>query len=326
LALFKDKIIANLDFFNEQRTGIYMARNFLPAMVGLESVPSANVGAVKSNGFDGRLEYKQKLGEVNLTARSNITYSKNEITEIDEENNVYGYQNQKGYRVDQAKGLIALGLFKDYDDIRNSPKQVFGTYQPGDIKYKDVNGDGIIDDGDRVAIGATRRPNLIYGVGLSASWKSLDFSVHFQGAGKSTFFTYGKTVYAFSEGEWGQVLKGVMGDNRWISADLSGDPSTENPNASYPRLSYGANPNNFRESTFWLKNGQYVRLKTLDIGYTLPKALTNRIKTNSIRVFFTGSNLLTWSKFKLWDPELATPRGEDYPLPKSFTFGINVNL
>ncbi|MDR3011376.1 MAG: TonB-dependent receptor [Sphingobacterium sp.] len=326
LALFKDKIVANLDFFNEKRTGIYMARNYLPALVGLESVPSANVGAVKSSGFDGRLLYNQKLGEVNLTARSNITYSKNEITEIDEEYNVYGYQNQKGYRVDQAKGLIALGLFKDYDDIRNSPKQTFGTYQPGDIKYKDVNGDGIIDDGDRVAIGATRRPNLVYGVGASASWKNLDISVHFQGSGKSTFFTYGKTVYAFSEGEWGQVLKGVMGDNRWISADISGDPTTENPNASYPRLSYGANPNNFRESTFWLKNGQYLRLKTLDIGYTLPKHLTNQIKINSIRLFLVGSNLLTWSKFKLWDPELATPRGEDYPLPKSFTFGINVNL
>lgn len=326
VSLFKDKIVANLDFFNEARTGIYMSRRFLPTMVGLGSTPSANVGAVKSKGFDGRLEYRQKIGEVNVTARSNMTYSKNTITEIDEENNVYGYQNQKGYRVDQAKGLIALGLFKDYDDIRNSPKQTFGAYQPGDIKYKDVNGDGIIDDGDRVAIGATRRPNLIYGIGTSVSWKSLDISIHFQGAGKSTFFTYGKTVHAFSEGEWGQVMKGGMGDNRWISSDISGDPATENPNASYPRLSYGPNPNNFTGSTFWLRNGQYVRLKTLDVGYTLPKSLTNRIKTNSIRIFLVGTNLLTWSKFKLWDPELASPRGEDYPLPKSFTFGINVNL
>lgn len=330
IALFKDKIIANLDFFDEKRTGIYMERRFLPAMVGLESIPRANVGGVKSRGFDGRLEYKQKIGELNLTARSNITYSKNEITAIDEENNVYGYQNQKGYRVDQSIGLIALGLFKDYDDIRNSPKQQFDNnppnYQPGDIKYKDVNGDGVINDGDRVAIGATRRPNLIYGVGASVSWRGFDLSVHFQGSGKSTFSIYGKTVQAFREGEWGQVMKGVMGENRWISAEISGDPATENPNASYPRLSFGDNINNFRESTFWLKNGQYLRLKTLDIGYTLPKHFTNRIKTNSIRIFLVGSNLLTWSKFKLWDPELATPRGEDYPLPKSFTFGINVNL
>jgi len=326
VALFKDKIVANLDLFDEERTGIYMKREYLSAMVGLESTPRANVGAVKSRGFDGRFEYKQKFGEVNLTARSNITYSKNEVTAIDEENNVYAYQNKKGYRVDQAVGLIAMGLFKDYDDIRNSPTQTFGTYQPGDIKYKDVNGDGVINDGDRVAIGATRRPNLVYGIGASLSWKGLDFSVHFQGSGKSTFFIEGKTVQAFREGEWGQVMKGVMGDNRWISADISGNPATEDPNASYPRLSFGDNKNNFRESTYWLRNGQYIRLKTLDIGYTLPKALTNRIKTNSIRIFLVGSNLLTWSKFKLWDPELATSHGEDYPLPKSLTFGINVNL
>lgn len=326
VALFNDRVIANLDFFDEERTGIYMERHFLPAVVGLESIPRANVGAVNSRGFDGRFEYKQRIGEVNLTARSNITYSRNEVLERDEQNNVYPYQNERGYRVGQAKGLVALGLFEDYDDIRNSPTQTFGPYQPGDIKYKDVNGDGVIDDGDRVAIGATRRPNLIYGLGASARWKGLDVNVHFQGAGKSTFFTYGKTVYAFSEGEWGQVMKGMMGDNRWISADISGDPATEDPNASYPRLSFGPNPNNFRESTFWLRNGQYLRLKTIDVGYTLPTRWANRIKTNNIRVFMVGTNLLTWSEFKLWDPELASPRGEDYPLPKSVTLGISVNL
>lgn len=326
IALFREKFISYIDLFDEKRTGIYMRREFLPEIVGLESVPSANVGAVRSRGFDGRFEFRQRLGEVNITARANMTYSKNEVLKRDQTNNVYKYQNMEGYRVDQNVGLIALGLFKDYDDIRNSPKQNFGTYQPGDIKYKDVNGDGVIDDGDNVAIGSTRRPNLIYGLGTSVSYKNFDFSFHFQGAGKSSFFTYGKTVYAFSEGEWGQVLKGIMGDNRWISADISGDPSTEDPNASYPRLSYGPNPNNFRNSTFWLRNGQYLRLKTLDIGYSLPKTFANRIRTSNIRLFFVGTNLLTWAKFKLWDPELATPRGEDYPLAKSFTFGINVNL
>jgi len=326
LAFFRNKVAASLDFFDEDRSGIYMARNFLPAIVGLESAPRANVGAVRSRGFDGRFTYRQKLGSVHLTARSNITFSRNEVLERDEQNNVYAYQNDRGYRVDQAKGLVALGLFKDYDDIRNSPVQTFGSYQPGDIKYKDVNGDGVIDNGDRVAIGATRRPNLIYGLGASAHWKGMNLSVHFQAAGKSTFSTFGKTVYAFSEGEWGQVMKGVMGENRWISADLSGDPATEDPNASYPRLSFGANPNNFRESTFWLRNGQYLRLKTVDIGYSLPKPLANRIKTDNVRLFLVGTNLLTWSVFKLWDPELASPRGEDYPPAKSVTFGISVNL
>ncbi|WP_229239618.1 SusC/RagA family TonB-linked outer membrane protein [Echinicola soli] len=319
-------ITANIDFFDEKRTGIYMAREFLPDMVGLESTPRANVGIVKSRGLDGRFKFIQQIGQVTLTARSNITYSKNEIVEKDEENNVYPYQNEEGFRVGQSKGLVALGLFKDYDDIRNSPTQTFGTYQPGDIKYKDVNGDGVINDGDRVAIGATRRPNLIYGLGASANWRGFSLGVHLQGAGKSTFSTYGKTIHAFSEGEWGQVMKGVMGDNRWISADISEDPSTEDPNASYPRLSYGENPNNFRESTFWLRDGRYLRLKTVDIGYSLPRSITRLIRADNIRLYVIGTNLFTWSKFKLWDPELATPRGEDYPPAKSITLGISVNL
>ncbi|MFV0591737.1 MAG: SusC/RagA family TonB-linked outer membrane protein [Draconibacterium sp.] len=325
VSFFGDKLIANVDYFNERRSGIYMTRSYLPDMVGLESQPKANVGAVKSEGFDGRIVYKQKVNEVDLTFRSNITYSRNEITEKDEENNVYPYQMEEGYRVGQAKGLIALGLFEDYDDIRNSPAQQFGTYQPGDIKYKDVNGDGVINDGDRVAIGSTQRPNLIYGAGASARWKGLDVNVHFQGAGKSSFFIYGKTVYAFSEGEWGTILKG-MTEDRWIDADISGDPATENPNASYPRLSFGGNGNNYRNSTFWLRNGSYLRLKTVDVGYTIPKHIANRFRCNNVRIYVIGTNLITWSGFKLWDPEMTNPRGEEYPLPKSITFGLTLNL
>lgn len=325
VSLFGDKFIANVDYFREKREGIYMRREFLPDMVGLGSVPRANVGAVKSEGFDGKITYRQKINEVDFTLRANLTYSRNEILEKDEQNNVYPYQMEKGYRVGQAKGLIALGLFEDYDDIRNSPTQQFGSYQPGDIKYKDVNGDGVINDGDVVAIGSTERPNLIYGVGASARWRGLDINVHFQGAGKSSFFIYGKTVYAFSEGEWGTILKG-MTDDRWISADISGDPATENPNASYPRLSFGGNGNNYRNSTFWLRDGSYVRLKTVDIGYTIPKHITSRFRCDNVRIFVMGTNLVTWSDFKLWDPEMNNPRGEVYPLPKSITFGLSLNL
>ena len=115
-----------------------------------------------------------------------MTYSKNTILDYDVENNVYPYQFQTGHRVNQLRGLVAEGLFADYDDIRNSPKQMFGDVQPGDIKYKDVNGDGVVDDGDVVAIGATTTPNLIYGIGASVNWRGFDFNVHFQGAGKSS--------------------------------------------------------------------------------------------------------------------------------------------
>ena len=324
-SLFNDKFTATVDYFHEQRDGIYMERKYLPSMVGVTSNPKANVGSVRSKGFDGNFAYKQKIGDVNVTLRGNITYSKNEILEKDEENAVYAYQMESGYRVNQARGLIALGLFEDYDDIRNSPRQDFGTVQPGDIKYKDVNGDGVVNDGDKVAIGATTKPNMIYGLGLSARWKGLDVNVHFQGAGKSSFFINGSTVYAFKDNQWGNVLKNLVAD-RWISSDISGNPATENPNASYPRLSFGGNNNNFRASTFWLRDGAYLRLKTLEVGYTLPKSIVNKIKFNNIRIFFIGTNLLTFAKFKEWDPELGSSTGTEYPLSKVLTLGLTVNI
>ena len=326
LALFNDKFTATVDYFHEQREGIWMERKYLPSIVGLGSNPRANVGKVLSEGFDGNFAFREKINKVDITVRGNITYSQNTILEKDEENNVYPYQMERDYRVNQAKGLIALGLFKDYDDIRNSPKQEFGTVQPGDIKYKDVNGDGVVNDGDKVAIGATTKPNMIYGFGISASWKGLDVNVHFQGAGKTSFFIEGATVHAFSAGEWGNILSDVANSNRWIDHEKSGTMATENPNASYPRLSYGGNSNNYRQSTFWLRNGSYLRLKTLELGYSIPKPLVNKIRFNNIRLFLRGSNLLTFSSFKLWDPELGSSTGTEYPLAKSLTLGLSVNL
>ena len=328
-SFFNDKLSGSVDYFNEKREGIYMLCEYLPGIVGLESNPSANVGKVTSEGFDGHFTFRQKLGAVGLTIRSNITYSKNEIVDRDEENNYYWYKMQKGHRVNQARGLISLGLFKDYDDIRNSPVQDFDGYKvmPGDIKYKDVNGDGKIDGNDQVAIGATTKPNLIYGFGIAANWKGLDVNLHFQGAGKSTYFIDGSTVHMFKLGDgWGNVLSEMANSNRWISADISGDPATENPNAEYPRLSYGPNSNNYQQSTYWLRNGSYLRLKTVEVGYTLPTQLVNKVHFNTVRIFFVGTNLLTWSAFKLWDPEMGSTDGKRYPLSKNLSLGISVNL
>lgn len=183
-----------------------------------------------------------------------------------------------------------------------------------------------MNDGDKVAIGATTKPNMIYGFGISASWKGLDVNVHFQGAGKTSFFIEGATVHTFSAGEWGNILSDVANSNRWIDHEISGTMATENPNASYPRLSYGGNSNNYRQSTFWLRNGSYLRLKTLELGYSIPKPLVNKIRFNNIRLFLRGSNLLTFSSFKLWDPELGSSTGTEYPLAKSLTLGLSVNL
>ena len=237
--------------------------------------------------------------------------------------NRYPYLRRTGFRVDQAKGLVALGLFEDYEDIRNSPRQDFGDQRdvmPGDIKYKDINGDGIINNDDIVPIGATTRPNLVYGLGISATWKGLDFNMHFQGAGKSNFFINGSTVYPFVDGEWGNILEDMASANRWVLG------VNEDPNAEYPRLSYGGNSNNYRPSTYWLRDGSYLRLKTLEVGYTLPKTLTTKTFLNSVRLHVIGQNLLTFSKFKLWDPEMGSSDGMRYPLGKTVTVGLTINI
>ncbi|WP_298648242.1 TonB-dependent receptor [uncultured Proteiniphilum sp.] len=329
ISILRDKFSITADYFHEKRTGIFMSRTSLPWTVGLNTGdnPSANVGSVLSRGADGNFAFKQKIGNVNLTIRGNATYSKNEILERDEGFKQFPYQYEKGYRVNQARGLIALGLFKDWDDIRNSPVQnAWGSVWPGDIKYQDVNGNGVIGDEDRVAIGATTKPNLIYGLGISAQWKNVDFNIHFQGAGKSSFFLSGGIAHPFSRGQWGNVLQDVV-ENRWISRDISGDPATENPNAKYPRLEYeNQNGNNRQASTFWLRDGSYLRLKTFEMGYSVPKNFVNKFKINKMRVFFVGTNLLTFSEFTLWDPEAAKTDGGGYPLSKSLTLGLTVNL
>lgn len=324
LYLWGDKFGLTIDYFNEKREGIYMNRYYLSDMVGIQgSSPYANVGSVKTEGFDGNFKFDHKIEKVGLQIRGNFTYSKNEITEADEMINRYPYLRNTGFRVDQAKGLIALGLFKDYDDIRNSPRQDFGDARdvmPGDIKYKDINGDGIINNNDIVPIGATTRPNLIYGLGVSANWNGFDFNLHFQGAGKSNFFINGYTVYPFLEGEWGNILQDMAESNRWILG------VNEDPNAEYPRLSYKGNSNNYRQSTYWLRDGSYLRLKTLEVGYTLPKAFTNKLYLDKVRLHFIGQNILTFSKFKLWDPEMGSSNGQKYPLGKTLTFGLTVNI
>lgn len=324
LYLWGDKFGLTVDYFNEKREGIYMKRDFLPDMVGIQGEnPSANIGGVKTEGFDGNFKFDQKIGDVGLQIRGNFTYSKNEITEADEMVNRYPYLRRTGFRVDQAKGLVALGLFKDYEDIRNSPRQDFGDQKdimPGDIKYKDINGDGIINNDDIVPIGATTHPNLIYGLGVSANWNGFDFNLHFQGAGKSHFFINGFTVYPFLNGEWGNILDDMANANRWILG------VNEDPNAEYPRLSYGGNANNYRPSTYWLRDGSYLRLKTLEFGYTLPKTLTTKMRLNSLRFHVIGQNLLTFSSFKLWDPEMGSSNGMKYPLGKTVTVGLTVNI
>ena len=167
-------------------------------------------------------------------------------------------------------------------------------------------------------MGTTSVPGLIYGFGASAVWNGFDFNVHFQGAGKSSLFIDGSSIYPFIDGDWGNILTDIVG-NYW---------TLDNPdvNAKYPRLSYGGNSNNYRASSFWLRDMSYLRLKTLEIGYTLPKNVTRVLHIENMRLYLIGQNLLTFSDFDLWDPEMGSSNGQQYPLSKSVTVGLTIKL
>lgn len=326
VSLFGGKVRGTIDFFKDKRDDIFMERSNMPYIVGLaDSKPMANVGKMESKGFDWNASYSDQIGQVKFTLRANMTYQNQEVLDKDEAANELWYQMERGFRQGQTRGLIALGLFKDEEDIRSSPVQEFGGKEvlPGDIKYKDVNGDGKINTDDEVPLGYKTYPGVQYGAGLSVNWKNFDFSVLFQGSGKCDFFIDGNGIYPFNSGKTGNVLQLVADANRWIPKGISGDPATENPNASWPRLTYGSNANNNRKSTFWLQDGRYLRLKNVEICYTLPATFTRKFYVNRMQIGFVGENLFTWSPFDLWDPETesnaGSRNGSAYPINRTFT-------
>ena len=347
LKLFNDDLSIVFDLFKERRENILLKREHsIPSFLGYNtSAPYGNIGIIENKGFDGTIEYNKRINKDWVIAlRGNVTFNKDKWIQGELPEQKYEWMNQYGHNINGVKGYVAEGLFTqtEIDDMARweslsdankaiTPKPFasqFGTVKAGDIKYKDVNGDGVINNNDRVAVGNTNRPSFVYGMGISANWKGLDASVHFQGTGKSSFFINGVLVHPFSRGTWGNVSTDVVNSSRWISRDISGDPATENPNAVYPRLKFGGenNVNNNQYSTHWLRNGSYLRLKTVEIGYTLPKNIVSKIRFSKIRLFFTGTNLLTFSKFKLWDPEPRSNDGSFYPITKSVTFGLNISL
>lgn len=320
------KLRIEADYFREVRKHIFMRREELPAMAGLPNVPYGNVGRMRNEGFDGTLCYRDKMGGVAFEIRGNLTITRNKILEYDEPELRYPYQRQSGRSIHQARGYIALGYFRDSAEIINSPVQL-GAVRPGDLKYKDVNGDGVINEEDVLPIGHSMVPAVQYGIAGSLKWRNWDFGVFFRGAGRVNFFYGGMGYFPFSKGTVGNVLTVAGGDkNRWIPAWYSGDPATENPRARFPRLSYGENVNNTVPSTHWLANGAYLRLKTLEIGYTFSSLFLRRVGISAFRLSVLGDNLQVWDQVKLWDPEQASGNGAVYPLTRSFVLNVQLTF
>ncbi|MDR1274066.1 MAG: TonB-dependent receptor [Odoribacteraceae bacterium] len=316
-----------VDAFIDNRDNIFMQRASLPGTMGIGSKTVwGNVGKMKSWGADGTASYTRRFGDFNVEVRGNFTYTRDKIIDYDEVPPRYPYMAHKGTSNDVTRGLIALGLFKNEADVANSPTQ-FGQVLPGDIKYQDVNGDDRIDNDDIVPIGNSNVPKLQYGFAGSVAWKGLDFNIFFRGSGKVDYFMGGSGYYPFSGGRTGNVLSIVKQQkNRWTPAFYSGDPATENPNARFPRLTYGENSNNNRNSTFWLADASFLRLKTLEVGYTLPQSLAEKIAMTNCRISLIGDNLHVWDKVKLWDPEQASSNGAVYPLTRSYSLVVQFSF
>ncbi len=334
--LFNDKVNFVVDFFSDKRDGIYQRREQIPGYVGLTQMPFGNVGKMKSWGSDGNISYTQDINrDWSFTVRGNFTYSVNKVENWEQALQPYDYQNYSGYVRNAFRGYIALGLFRDELDVAQSPKQTFGSYLPGDIKYKDVNGDGVINEDDKVPLSYPNYPKLMYGFGGEVRWKQLTLSLLFQGTGNTDYYFVhdgdnggGEGYIPFYNGETGNVLS-IVADpsNRWIPASYSGDPSTENPNARFPRLSYGANNNNKQLSTFWRSNSRYLRLKEINLNYRVtPGKILKTIGVQSMDLQFVINNLCLWSPMKLWDPEQANSNGAAYPIPTTYSVQMYVNF
>ena len=338
LKLFNDDLSIVFDLFKERRENILLKREHsMPSFLGYNtSAPYGNIGIIENKGFDGTIEYNKRINKDWVIAlRGNVTFNKDKWIQGELPEQKYEWMNQYGRNINGAKGYVAEGLFTqaEIDDMARweslsaankaiTPKPFasqFGTVKAGDIKYKDLNNDGQIDAYDQTYISRGDVPTTVYGFGFTVGWKDLSVGMMFQGVAGAERVLNGSSVNPFNGGGGSGNLYSNIGD-RWTE---------ENPdqNAFYPRLSYGSettsNINNFQKSTWWVRNMNFLRLKTLQLSYNLPKPWVNKVHLKNAAVYVMGTNLFTLSRFKLWDPELNTDNGASYPNTTSYSVGIN---
>lgn len=326
---FNDAIKVTVDFFRDTRDHIFQDRVTLPEFAGMVTYPKSNVGRMHSFGSDGNISYFHKINkEMNFTVRANYTWSQNIVDYFEENKLAYDYQSVTGMPYGVLRGYVSEGLFKDEADIRQSPDQTaaFGVVRPGDIKYRDVNGDGVINKDDRVPLSyGNNVPRVMFGLGGEFNYKDFTVSMLFKGNTGVNYYRVGMGYDAgwipFYNGEMGNVLKMVNNPkNRWIPSWYSGDPSTENPNAMFPRLSYGSNNNNSQLSTFWKQNGSFLRFQELNFRYVFRHRKWLRAAgLSALECDFVINNLFTIDSAKYFDPEQAWFNGAAYPIPTTYS-------
>ncbi len=313
-----------LDLFHERRTGIFLQRASLPGYIGLVEAPTANLGIMTVKGIDATVQLNPvKLGEFTLDMRGTFTYNRNKIVENDQAKQPYSYMERRGTNSLATFGYVAEGLFQNQEEINAAPDQSpLGAVRPGDIRYKDLNNDGVINANDITRIGNGDVPNTIYGLGFNLQYKRFYIGAFFQGVVGADRLLSGDGIIPFNNST------GAERSNLFAKAEDRWTPENPNPNAFYPRLAYGnsANKNNAVASSWWVKDIDFIRLKTADLGYMLPQGTLKSIGLKNARIYLQGVNLYYWSSFKLWDPELNTGNGTAYPNTRTITLGAQANF
>lgn len=320
-----------VDAYQQNRDNILMVRSTIPTSMGLQANISSNAGKSSSKGIDIAMDYKKSFNNSFwVQSRGTLTYSKSKLLKNEEP--VYPdnlkYLSRVGNSLSQIYGLLAERLFIDDKDVANSPVQSFGDYKAGDIKYRDMNGDGKISSSDVVPIGYPVVPEIIYGFGFSFGYKNFDISAFFQGSARSSFVINSADISPFYLVNGAQNNGLNSGNQSGLLNSIANDHWSEdnrNPYAFWPRLSTQIQGNNTQVSSWWLRNGSFVRLKSAELGYNFNKKQLRSLHLNSARIYLNGLNLLTLSSFKLWDPEMGTS-GLGYPIQKVFNVGLRVEF
>lgn len=337
LGFFNEDLKLQAEFYKERRTNIVQERPDIPSIMGLTTGVRTNYGEAEGKGIDLTLNFNKSFrNSLWYIIRGNFTYGTSKITKYEEldYSGIAPWLSTVGRKVGQSLGYVAERLFIDDMEVENSPVQQVsdkgGIYQAGDIKYRDINGDGIINSYDRVPMGYPTTPEIQYGFGASIGYKNFDCSFFFQGQSHYSFFLDAENMAPFVEVtvngyKKDQYFKGNRAMLNFI-AENCWTEENRNPYAKWPRLSpdtgngaYGNN-NNFQASSYWLRNLDYLRLKSVELGYTFPD-----FKGISVRLYMSGSNLLTFSNFKMWDPEMGG-NGLAYPLQRVYNMGLLVNF
>ncbi|MEJ5055270.1 SusC/RagA family TonB-linked outer membrane protein [Sphingobacterium sp. MYb382] len=337
IGLFKNRIDATIDFFYNERSDILVRRRTIPTVAGFRVTPLQNFGRTTNQGIDMNVTGSQRINQVNLTARLTYTKTRNKIIEYDEIPQAFDYQAVTGQRIGQPMMHIAEGLYTPDDFIITKRANGSENYElkpgipdprtqvsPGDIRYKDLNGDGIIDSYDASYTNgfySSAAPGVVYGFGLTADWKGFSIGAFFQGAGQFSTNLLGKAenFFPFQRAVSDAALREEAMD-RWTASD------PYNQNVLFPRISSSNNSNNTRASSWWYRDASYLRLKNVEFGYSVNKNWLKRYHVNGMRVYVQGENLATWDKVKFWDPEITGRSGSRYPISATWTFGLDITF